>query len=93
MTKLEFANKLEKYHKKQTVNKWLFFIFGIVFITFVFIPGIILSIDENMFGFTSTTLAVFAGLCLGKAWDIKRGSEEHELLVNALDLLSANNDT
>ena len=93
MTKLEFADKLEKYYKKQTMNKWLLFILGVVFTTFVFVPSIILSIDENMFGFTSTTLAVFAGLCLGKAWDIKRGSEEHELLVNALDLLSANNDT
>lgn len=93
MTKLEFADKLEKYYKKQTMNKWLFFILGVVFIAFVFMPSIILAIDENMFGLTSTTLAVFAGLCLGKAWDIKRGSEEHELLVNALDLLSTNNDT
>ena len=93
MTNLEFADKLEKYYKKQTMNKWLFFILGVVFIALVFMPSIILSINDNMFGFTSTTLAVFAGLCLGKAWDIKRGSEEHELLVNALDLLSANKET
>tara|TARA_R110000772_G_scaffold11927_5_gene36967 strand:- start:1628 stop:1942 length:315 start_codon:yes stop_codon:yes gene_type:complete len=93
MTKLEFADKLETYYKKQTMNKWLFFTFGVVLITFVFMPSIILSIDENMFGFTSTTLAIFGGLLLGKAWDIKRGTEEHELLVNALDLLSDNKDT
>jgi hypothetical protein len=42
------------------------------------------------FGFTSSKFAVLGGLCLAKAWNIKIGTEEHELLINALDLLSAN---
>ncbi|MBC3765691.1 hypothetical protein [Neptunicella marina] len=93
MTKLEFATKLEKYEKKQRRSKWEYFVIGLVFLMFTFIPSSILYFDENMFGFTSTTFAILAGLCLSKAWDIKRGTEEHELLINALELLSTSNDT
>ena len=93
MTKLEFASKLERYEKKQRRSKWEFFVIGIIFLIFTFIPSSILYFDENMFGFTSAAFVVIAGLCLSKAWDIKRGTEEHELLVNALELLSASNDT
>lgn len=92
MTKLEFADKLETYYKKQTINKWLFLILGVVFIVLVFMPSLALAFDEDMFGFSSTSLSIFAGLCFGKAWDIKRGSEEHELLVNALDLIANKED-
>jgi hypothetical protein len=93
MTKLDFAIKLEQYNKKQNMEKWLFFFSGIIFIIFLFIPHIIFYLDEYSFVLNSNTLPIFAGICLGKASLIKRGTEEHELLINALDLLSANNDT
>jgi hypothetical protein len=87
MTKLEFADKLETYYKKQTINKWLFLILGVVFIVLVFMPSLSLAFYDK-FGFGSTSLPFLAGLCLGKAWHIQRGSEEHELLVNALYLIA-----
>lgn len=90
MTKLEFAIKLEKYEKKQRRSKWEYLGFGIMFLIITFVPSSILYFDDNMFGFTSSAFAVLGGLCLAKAWNIKRGTEEHELLINALDLLSTN---
>ncbi|MFT6507442.1 MAG: hypothetical protein ACI92O_003043 [Colwellia sp.] len=91
MTKLEFADKLEAYYKKQTINKWLFLILGVVFIVLVFTPSLALAFDDK-FGFGSGSLSFLVGLCLGKAWHIQRGSEEHELLVNALDLIANKED-
>jgi len=88
MTKLEFAQKLENYVKKQKQTKLFYFIFGIILTIFAFIPETVLFLSERMFGFSSPAFAVFGGLCFGKAWDINSGTEEHELLVIALDLLS-----
>jgi len=93
MTKLEFANKLEIYLKKQNKDKVIYFILGLVFIIFTFIPQVALFFSESMFGFTSAAFSVFGGLCLGKAWHLKSGTEEHELLINAMDLLSSSKDT
>ena len=93
MTKMEFAIKLEKYNKKQRVNMWAYLILGIVFIVFAFTPSITLYLNENNLGFTTSFLAVLGGLFLGKSGEIKRGTEEDELLINALDLLSRSNDT
>ncbi len=89
MTKLEFAGKLEKYQKKQIRSKWEYFILSIVFLIFTFIPSSILLLSDNMFGLTSPAFAILGGLCLGKAWNIKRGTEEHKLLINALELLKS----
>jgi len=93
MTKLDFAIKLEQYNKKQDMDKWLFFFSGLIFIVFLFVPNIISYLDEYSFVLNSNTLPIWAGICLGKALLINRGTEEHELLINALDLLSANDDT
>lgn len=90
MTKVEFANKLEAYLKKQNRLKITHLILGVIFILFAFLPQTALFFSETMFGYTQSAFAVFAGLCLGKAWQIKTGSDEHELLVNAMELLSIN---
>ena len=89
MTKLEFAEKLEKYQKTQMRSKWEYFILGIVFLIFTFIPSTILFLSDDMFGLSSPAFAILSGLSLRKAWGIKRGTEEHDLLINALELIKS----
>ncbi|MCL1094867.1 hypothetical protein [Shewanella kaireitica] len=93
VTKLEFAEKLEKYQKKQIRSKWEHFIWGIVLIAFAFFPSIVPFLNGNSYHIISTAFAILAGLSLRKAWDIKRGTEEHELLIDALELIKAKSDT
>jgi hypothetical protein len=88
VTKLEFALKLEKYEKKQKRDKWAYFIIGIIFIIFAFIPYAITFLDKSIIGLLPIGLAYIGGSYLKMAWNINRGTEEHELLINALDLIS-----
>jgi hypothetical protein len=91
VTKLELSKKIDKYVKKQKIYKWVYCILGTIFTVFAFIPSTIMFFDENMFGLPPVMFAIFGGGYLYKAWDIIRGNEEHELLINALDLLSTSN--
>lgn len=91
VTKLEFLIKIEKYEKKQKIYKWGYCILGIFFTAFAFIPSTIMFFDENMFGLRPIIFAILGGGYLNKTWGIIRGTEEHELLINALDLLSTSN--
>tara|TARA_R110000737_G_scaffold205961_2_gene224434 strand:- start:5161 stop:5442 length:282 start_codon:yes stop_codon:yes gene_type:complete len=93
MTKLEFAEKLENYEKQQQRSKRLYFLIGVVCLILVFVPEVALFLDASMFGFTSVMLSIFGGIFLGKAWQIQSGTEEKELLINALELLSSANET
>ena len=89
VNKTEFANKLERYQKRQNQTKITFFVFGILFLLLTFLPYISSFFDLLELGYTSTTFAIFAGLSLGKAWHIRNGTEEHELLIDAMALLSS----
>ncbi|MBA6262217.1 hypothetical protein [Colwellia sp. Bg11-12] len=93
MTKSEFATKLVKYEKKQTRTKWVYFILGIPLVIFAFIPNVDVFINESLFWLPSMFFACAGGFYLSKAWDIKVGTEEHELLIDALNLLSDETDT
>tara|TARA_R110000737_G_scaffold206442_1_gene224771 strand:+ start:624 stop:905 length:282 start_codon:yes stop_codon:yes gene_type:complete len=93
MTKLEFAEKLENYEKKQQLSKRLYFVIGLVCLILVFVPEVALLLDASDFGYTSVVFSVFGGIFLGKAWQIQSGTEEKELLVNALELLSSDDKT
>jgi hypothetical protein len=88
VTKLEFSIKLEEYNKKQNRYKWGYALVGIVLTTFAFFPNIIMFFNEDMFGLPSIIFAVFGGYYLNKAWCIIRGTQEHELLIHALNLLT-----
>ncbi|NRD73898.1 hypothetical protein HQQ94_11765 [Shewanella sp. VB17] len=89
MTKLEFAVKLEKYQKRKRRSKWTFYSIAFVSLMFLVIPSSILNFNES----ESTFFMVMAVVYFLKASGITNGTEEQELLVNALDLLSAKNDT
>ncbi|MFT5550334.1 MAG: apolipoprotein N-acyltransferase [Candidatus Azotimanducaceae bacterium] len=93
MTKLEFAIKLEEYEKRQRQDKWMYF--GLAFVLFIFalVPSVILYFDAHMFGFSSTSFIILGVLSFSKARSIQKGTEEHELLINAIGLLSVKNET
>ena len=93
MTKLEFAIKLEKYEKSQKQDKWMYFGLALVLFILAFVPSVTLYFDSIMFGFSSTSLTIFGALSLGKARSIQKGTEEHELLIDAINLLSFKNDS
>lgn len=93
MNKMEFADKLEAYNKKQNQNKVFFLLLGLFFVLVTFVPQLAVFLNLEDLGFTSSAFSVFGGLCLGKAWHLRSGTEEHELLINAMDLLSSNKNT
>ena len=88
MTKSEFATKLVKYEKRQKRTKWVCFIIGVPLVIFAFIPNVNLFINENLLWLPSMFLACLGGFYLNKAWDINVGTEEHELLIDAMNLLA-----
>ena len=94
MTKLEFAVKLEEYQQRRNQKKWFPLLFGIIFWALVLFPELVLYIDGNMFGLNSVAFGLLGTLCLFKAWSYSDSTEEHSLLINALELLSSSrNDT
>lgn len=93
MTKLEFAIKLEEYEKSQKQDKWMYFGLALVLFILALVPSVTLYFDSIMFGFSSTSLTILGALSLGKARSIQKGTEEHELLIDAINLLSVKNDS
>ena len=93
MTKLEFAERLESYEKKQQHSKRIYFVLGLLCLIFIFIPAGTLPLNEGMLDVISTTLPIFGGFLIGKAWHIQSGTEEKILLVNALELLASDTKT
>lgn len=93
MTKLKFAIKLEEYEKRQRRDKWIYFGLAFVLIIFALVPSVIVYFDANMFGFSATSFTILGVLSFSKARSIQKGTEEHELLINAIELLSVKNDT
>ena len=94
MTKMEFAIKLEEYQKRHYQKKWFPLVFGIIFWAFVIFPTIPLYLDDNMFGLNSVAFSLLGTLCLLKAWSYHDVTEEHRLLIDALELIpTANKDT
>lgn len=94
MTKLEFVNKLEDYQKRHYQKKWFPLFFGIVFWAFVVFPSIPMYLDDNMFGLNTVAFSLLGTLCLLKAWSYYDVTEEHLLLIDALEIMkTSNNDT
>jgi hypothetical protein len=94
MTKLEFLNKLEEYQNRRNQKKWFPLFFGAVFWAFAVFPSIPMYLDETMFGLNSTTFGLLGTLCFLKAWSYSDITEEHLLLIDALELMkTSNNDT
>ncbi len=89
MTKLEFAIKLENYQKRRRKSKWEFYIIGIVSLALAFTPSSILYFNDSMFNY----FALLGVFYIFKALEITNGTEEQELLVNAIDLLSPKRET
>jgi hypothetical protein len=94
MTKLEFSNKLEEYQNRRNQKKWFPLFFGAVFWAFMIFPNVPMYLDENMFGLNAVAFGLLGTLCLLKAWSYSDVTEEHLLLIDALELIkTSNNDT
>ena len=93
MTKLDFAIKLEEYDKRQKQEKWMYFGVALVLFIIALVPSVMLYFDSIMFSFSSTSFTILGALSFGKARSIQKGTEEHELLIDAINLLSVKNDS
>ncbi len=89
MTKLEFAEKLEKYQQRRGKDKWISLLLGVFMWVFAFFPETIMYIDSNMFGLTAVSFFLLGALCFFKAWSYSETTEEHRRLIDALKLLSS----
>ena len=84
MTKIEFSERLEKYHLKRERDKKLFLLFALI----CFFMGY-LSHGSNI----SFVVYILGIGWLGKSIMNWSGTEETELLIAAVQLLSQNKNT
>ncbi|GHF98061.1 hypothetical protein [Thalassotalea marina] len=88
MTKMEFANKVESYVKKQKRDKWTHLACAIISFIVAFFPEIFNVFDLTLEHSDTSGFLMLGGLFIGRFLQLNSPSAEDELLIDAMDLLA-----
>jgi hypothetical protein len=92
MTKMEFAEKLEKYESNSKQARWGYLLLGLFCFYSEFAPETFFNLGKYLFEFPENAFWITGVFSLFKSFNLFFVTTEQQLLIDAMELLSSDNN-